>query len=157
MEKQQPLHVKLFDEYVQLVRIRIAYYHANNGGELSFINSLMITPTCDGMEREDLVLARSCVEDIETLLFDEVAYGEVVRVELDADRELAYTLFAYFYVDGDVDGNRIAIRFEITKDSYTAESMEWTDDELAAMDEKIWQHCILEVQGELSFGTLCMT
>ena len=159
MEKQQPLHVQFFEEYVQLLRMRLEHYHSNNGGAAKFVNNLIITPqTLEDSYRHEIRDAWSNLNCLNEYLYENTpVHTEVTGVFFeDNEFNLAYNLMIFIETKCDTLDEIEYIDFVIGKKGIDDIFCINDRDILTKISDEVWRDLISNVQGAISFGTLCM-
>lgn len=159
MEKQQPLHVQFFEDYVQLLRMRLEHYHSNNGGAAKFVNNLIITPHIyEDSYYSELKDAKRQVLRLNEYLHQNIPVStELTYVSLNDDLNVRYYFNMYIEPQTEALEEFERIHIELNKEAHSAGFADYDDVELTVISDEVWRELLNNVQGAISFGTLCMT
>lgn len=159
MEEQQPLHVQFFEEYVQLLRMRLEHYHSNNGGTAKFVNNLIITPYIyEDSYYSDLKDAKCQVLRLNEYLNENIPVStELTYVSLNDDLNVRYYFDMYIEPQTEALEEVERIHIELSKEAHSAGFADYDDVELTVIGDEVWRELLKNVQGAISFGTLSMT
>ena len=160
MEKQQLLHVQFFEDYVQLLRMRLEHYHNSNGGAAKFVNNLIITPhTLDDSYRYEIRDAWNNLNCLNEYLHENIPVQTEVTGVFFEDNEfnLAYSLTVCIETKCDTLEEYEYMDLVIGKNWSNDIYCNYDGDIFTEISDEVWRELLSNVQGAISFGTLCMT
>lgn len=158
MNDQQPLYQQFFEEYAQLLRMRLKHYHHDNGGPTQFLNALIITPSLDDSCHEVVSFASQQVGQLNEWLANTTPYdAELVQVSVDAGGELCYEFHVYISIKDKTVEEIELLCVALMNNTYEAYLDNYDDVKLTEISDQVWDEMLQEVKAAISFGTLCLT
>ncbi len=158
MKGQQPLYQQFFAEYAKLLRMRLYHYHRNNGGRVSFLNDLIITPAFDESCHDELMHAEKQVARLNEWLADNALYGAALcNVFLDNELNICYQFIVFTEPEITKLEKVEFIKFIVSPEMH---EVGWNDDDrikLTEISDQVWGDMLQDVKEAMSFGTLCLT
>lgn len=149
MSQQKPVYEQFFEEYAQLLRMRMQHYLRNIGGEAKFLNQLLIVPD----ENLDANLTRYAWRSVCAVndYMEEVCFGpELVQMYFDDDLAINYV---YRIIVVDNSDNYYGVEITVGDKKHEYEFFEG-EETIGALGDEFWAEALELVQHETSFGTL---
>ena len=159
MEKHQPVYTQFIEEYVQLLKMRLAQYHSHNGGVARFVNNLILAPhTLEDSYNHEIRNAWINLTNLnEYLNANTPLQTEVTGVFFEGEEfNLSYNITICIETKNDSLEEYEFIELVVGKNGCTELFCNYDGDLFTELSDEVWSELLKEVRGAISFGTLTM-